>query len=497
MARGGSNSAGYIFISSLSSKFILIVGGIILARILPVEDFGYLLTLNIIFGFISLFSISGYEFYFIQNRDYKGNDEMILLRQVFNLRFIQSTILFFITNCIALYQYYYGDMVLGILLAVTSLLFLIQLISKPEETLLSKKLEYKTLSISAILRDIISSITKVLCAIIGLGAISFGVGNVIGTFFYSIFIKKKHNLHLFKKVGFRQAIEPYTKIRKFGFHLFLNTAGGFLTKQVDKIFIATYFDKSEQGFYQFSNTYAAYPFNTLITPQNNMVLSLMSKHRDQPNYLIALFNKFGVVSGLTIFPFFIFIFMSSPEIFEALVGAKWLEAVPLFRIFLIYYFIKIMFYPSNGILTSFGRPDIKARVTISTFIVSIPLLLYISVNNYDIVFYGLVFIILSILSDLVCTVIGLHLMKESLYNFLVVRVKYLFPSAVLALLFLIIDTFFQLHALPKTMIALTITLLVIYFSLIVYSRVFMESFEIFIKNKRINSLMKKFIWYKK
>ncbi len=494
---GGSSSAGYIFIASILSKGILIIGGIVLARILPVEDFGYLLTLSIIFGFINLFSISGYEFYFIQNRDHSDDDELILLRQVFNLRCIQSVLLFIITNFVAFYQYKYGDQILGMLLSITSLLFIVSLISKPEETYLSKKLEYKTISYSTVIKDIVGSISKVVFALFGFGALSFGIGNVLGSTSYSLFIKFKHNLQILKKVNYRETIEPYTKIRKFGFHLFLNTAGSFLTKQVDKIFIISYFDKNDQGFYQFANSYAAYPFNTFIAPQNSMVLSLMSKHRQQSNYLINLFNKFGIVSSLIIFPLFYFLFYNSPEIFKVLVGSKWLDAVPLFRIFLIYYFIKIVFYPTNGILTSFGRPDVKAKVTIGTFLVSIPLLLYISINSFDIVYYALVFIILSIFSDLICTFFGFQLMKESLYKFIVLRFKYLFPSMVLAVLLFLFDKLLVLSELSKSIAALILTCLIIYLSLVLYAKIFIEAFELFVKNKRINSSLARIIFYKK
>ena len=380
--KGGAVSAKYILVSNLCSKLFLLISNIILARILDVEDFGYLLTLNIVFGFLNLFSISGYEFYFIQNKKYSGETELNLLRQVFNLRILQSVMLFIITNLLAGYCYYYYDYILGQLLFITSFIFLVSLIAKPEEAFLTKNLDYKVISISRFIRDFSNGITQIIFALLGAGALSFSLGNVIGNLSYNLNIKLKENIDLFSKTNFRVKTESYSKIRIFGFHLFLNTAGSYFTKQVDKIFVATFFDKSGQGNYQFGHNQAGYSFNAFISPQNNMVLSLMTNHKDNVSYLMKLFNSYGFVVGNLLLPFIILLYIIADEIIPMIFGVKWIDAILYFRIFTIYYVIKILFYPGNGILTSIGRPDIKARITVSSFIISLPILIYIAYAKF-------------------------------------------------------------------------------------------------------------------
>jgi len=118
-----------------------------------------LLILNIIFGFINLFSISGYEFFYIHSKKFSGPESLQLLRQVYNLRVVQAFVLFISTNGLAAYCHFYRDPVLAKLLVITSFLFLISLISKAEETKLTKDLNYKVISISRFVGDLFASIS--------------------------------------------------------------------------------------------------------------------------------------------------------------------------------------------------------------------------------------------------------------------------------------------------------------------------------------------------
>ncbi len=488
--RGGASSAKYIFISNIFSKFVLVISSVLLARILDVEDFGYLLTLNIIFGFIKLFSISGYEFYFIQNRDHEGKEELQLLRQVFNLRILQSTLLFLITNGVALYFFLWNDPMIGQLLSITSFLFLIGLLAKPEETFLSKSLDYKTISIAGFSQSLAGSISKVIFALLGAGALAFSFGTVIGNLIFNVIIKIKHNLGLLKNTFFKSSIEPYSKIRRFGFHLFLNTSGGFFTKQVDKLFVATFFDRSTQGVYQFANNYAGYPFNALIAPQNSMVLSLMAKNREDTTYLLNLFHHYGRIAALVLCPFILYVYIFAHDLILFIFGTKWQEAVVLFRVFIIYYFIKIILYPTNGILTSLGRPDLKAKITIFSFLISLPILAFLSYNKFDITFYALVFIGVASISDFLCTWYGFKLLNKPVIFFLKKRTGALIPLVCLILLLGGLLQFNQYEAL-NMFLGFGITALFTY--LIIYIRLesFIESLSVFVKNEKLISFFSK------
>lgn len=423
---GGASASKYIFLSNILSKLILIISGVFLSRILPVEDFSYLLVLNMGFGFINLFSISGYEFYYIHNNKFGGADNLQLLRQVFNLRIIQSLLLFFVTNAVAIVAYFYGDPLLGKLFAISSFLFIIGLISKPEETKLSKDLNYKVISIAGFIRDLLASISKVVFALAGLGPLTFSLGNIVGNFFYSAIIKFKANLKLLRHTG-NSTVVPYKDIQKFGFQLFLNGAGGFFTKQIDKLFVASFFEKTDQGLYEFSHKYASYAFNATISPQSGMVLSLMSKHRDSPEYLLKLFRHYGILVSVSLIPFTFFVFLVAEELIPMIFGVKWMGAVDLFRVFIVYYFLKVFFYPANGLLTSFGMPEVKARITIISALFLIPILGLLTWLEVSILYYSFAFILISSMTDFICMQKGFKLLSYSSLTFIMSRLAFLAP----------------------------------------------------------------------
>ncbi|WP_235299283.1 oligosaccharide flippase family protein [Portibacter marinus] len=486
--KGGAISARYIFISNILSKIVLFFGSIILARVLSVEDFGYLLTLNILFGFINLFSISGYEFYFIQNKDYQGDQEMVLLRQVFNLRIIQSILLFIITNGIAFYIWIYNDPVLAKLLSISSFLFLIALISKPEEAQLSKSLDFKRISISRFARDVGAALSKIGFAFAGLGPLTFSYGNLVGNTVYSLMIKAKHNLSLLRKTTFADKVEEYSKIRKFGFNLFLNTSGSYFTKQVDKFFVASYFDKNVQGNYQFANNYASYTFNAVIAPQTSMVLSLMAKNREHTQYLLKLFKYYGVVAIFLLCPVILYVIIFAKQLIPLVFGSKWEGAVFLFQIFSIYYLLKVVLYPTNGILTSMGRPDIKARITIISFVITIPILIYVSFMGYQIATYAIIFVTISTISDGLCAYRGFQLMQASYFRFLGDRLVLFSRHIALIVVLTLILTVCTINYL-SLILGLLATVISTYLILFFNYEAFSISLQTFIKEKRILRLL--------
>mgnify|MGYP000185406516 FL=1 len=277
---GGAESARYIFVFNILSKVVLFGGGIFIARLLTVDDFGYYLTLSIIFGFIRLFTVSGYEFYYIQNEEEDQSKKLQLLRHVFKLRMYQSLIMFVVCLIIGVLVYLYNDEILGELLLLSAFLFPISLISKPEETYLSKAINFKGISKAKFLNDTSNSLAKVIAAFLGFGPFTFVIGNLVGTTAYNVYLKFNYNIHLFKeKLAISESVNT-KRIHSFAFNIFLNNSGSYIKNQLDKLFVASIFNNQDKGIYQFGSSYGGYLFKATITPQTPMVLALMAKNKN-------------------------------------------------------------------------------------------------------------------------------------------------------------------------------------------------------------------------
>lgn len=421
---GAKMSVIYNFSGSILSKIITIATSILLARILFPEDYGYLVIAFIFEGFFGLFSISGFETYYIQKRDVKNTDEdMYILGVCWKLRLRQSIILFLIQIFVSVLLYIYRDPILGKMIFTLSFLHVLNIIGRPREAYASKLLNFKPIAQSNALSDIVTSLTKIIFALLGFGPLSFVFGQVLGAVSKGMFIVMKVKINI---KSIKDSILS-KEVMRFGRSVFFNSAGAYLMQQTDRIFITSYYPLAASGIYQFSKNQGAWLNNFILYPQNSLAMSYLSKKKDNPIELMAKLKSAGNLIGGFVTPIFILIFIYADWFILSVFGIKWIEAAPIMRVFLFYYYFQFIMYPTNGILTALGKPEIKAKISWSLFIIIALALLLISYYQISIIWYALTFVISYTILDIVIGWKGVNLLGYSYLEFIAARfTSYLF-----------------------------------------------------------------------
>ena len=414
--RSARKAAQYLFFGGIASKTVTFFGAIATARILSPEDYGYNLSITIVAGFLGILSFNGFETYFVQKRDIQPSEEKKILGNVFFLRIIQNLILFGLHLILATYLHR-GDPVLGNMLYITSLVHLFGIIGKPSEAVLAKEFNFKPVVKSNLLRDILGVATRLSCALAGLGAYSFAIALVVGNMIRQVFLFVSNKT----KARIQAEMKIVKPIFSFGGAVILGSLGNFVKTYSDKVILASFYPKAQVGLFDFARVQSDVVNTYLLYPQNGLVLSYLSKHKSSKEKIDNLFDSIGVVVSFVFFPIFMAFYFCMDFLVPFVFGEEWTQAIPFFKVFIIYGAHVSIVYPSQGILTSLGKPQIKTKITIGFTLISILALCFIAYYGYDLIYFAITYLVMSIVSDQVLLFVSLKRIGYSIKTFFKTR----------------------------------------------------------------------------
>lgn len=458
-----ASSGKYLVWANLVSKVFVFIGSILLARILFPEDYGYLLIAALFDGFFNLFSISGFETYYIQQRDLSDAEDEDLLAACFWLRLRQSVILFFVQLLLGVGLWLFRDPILGQMIGILSFQHLLNIIGRPNEAYLSKNLRFRPIAISNFIRDVLSPGLKMVFALTGFGPLSFVLGQVIAIV--------PRELYLRRSIGVRPRIlrkhEEFKNIMPFARAVFLNTSGAYLTSQADAAIVSAFYPKALVGFYNFSKKQAGLPYNLFLGPLNPLILSYISKFKFEQKKLLLKFDSVGFLLMLIVLPIFIYGLVDIESLIAFVFGEKWLESAGLVRVFLLYFCYQFISYPSGFLPTSLGKPGIKARISYICFAFLIVALLMLARAGAELIYYAWTYVLIYFIKDFWVGLVGFRILGQSTYSgFIMTRIRYihfLIIALLISLLLLQTDFNVAVRVLIFLSVQYTITLTMVKF----------------------------------
>jgi PST family polysaccharide transporter len=177
------------FTSKFGRQFILIIINIILARILSPKEFGLIAMISPIIGFANLFAELGLSAALVQQSDIKQDQ----LSSVFWFNFSAGVFLCILFILVApLIAKFYNEPILIPMTMILSSNFLLSSFNIVQNTLLTKDLNFRLLSIIEISAVGISGIIAVVMAVSGYGVWSLVAQSIILSFITAVLLWKMH-----------------------------------------------------------------------------------------------------------------------------------------------------------------------------------------------------------------------------------------------------------------------------------------------------------------
>lgn len=370
------SGVGWSAADALLSQGVTFLVGLVLARLLSPSEYGLIGICTIFITVLTGIVDSGFSNALIRKTDTTNDD----YNTMFFTNLVISILLFFFLFLSAPWiSHFFEREELTSLVRVTGLIVIIQAFSLVQNTILTKKLDFKTKTKASLISSLLSGIIGIVMALTGFGVWALVGQQISRQLLYSIC------LWFFNKwlPSFRFNTKSFRYMWGFGWKLMLSGLLNNIWNQLYQVVVGKYYSPETLGQYTRSKEYAGIFSLNLTNIVQRVTYPALAEVQDNKERMVAAYRK---VISTTMFVTAICMIslgaVAEPLIY-CLIGPKWEQAA----IFLPLICISMSMYPLHAInlnmLQVQGRSDIFLILEIVKKIIAIgPICLGIFVNIY-------------------------------------------------------------------------------------------------------------------
>jgi len=335
-------------VGSQALIFMLRLSGlVVLARLLEPADFGLVAMVTAFTGIINRFNDFGLSTVTVQR-------PAITSAQVSSLFWLNILIgsFFFVVSISGaplLAAFYKEPRLIGVATALAAG-FILTALGVQHSALLQRQMRFVTLAIIDISSLVVSITTGISLAMIG-----YGYWALVGMAIMLPAFSTGCLWYAAKWIPSKPSWEPgMPAMIRFGGTVTLNSIIVYIAYNADKILLGRYWGPGVLGFYERAYQLINIPADNLNSAIGGVAFPALAKLQDDPDRLKSYFLKgYSLVLGLS-FPITAACALYAEEIIYIFLGAKWLDAVPIFRMLSPIVFICAMINPLSWLLFSVG-----------------------------------------------------------------------------------------------------------------------------------------------
>jgi len=355
--RGGS----WVFALSASSNLFQFIKTIILARVLLPADFGLFGVALLALSVLDTFSQTGVRQALIQKKD-RARDFLNTAWTIDVVRGIVIALLFFFAAPY-IASFFKVTGATNILRAVGLSLVLTNL-TNITVIYFDKELEFKKYFNYQFLGTIFDVLVSIVAVLILKNVWALVLGLLAGTIVRLImsFVIDPYRPKLELK------LEKAKELWKFGRWVLSYNALILLITQGDDIFVGKFLGAVSLGFYQMAYRISNMPATEVAHVIAQVTFPAYAKLQDDIPHLRKAYLRVLKATVILAFPVAGLIFVLAPDFTRLFLGAKWLAAVPLMQILVIFGVTRAVNATTGPIFQAVGKPKILAWVSLAQLI---------------------------------------------------------------------------------------------------------------------------------
>jgi len=378
-------------IATVYCMIVQIVRLSILTRLLEKSDFGLIAIAMMVIAFTDIFSEVGSTIAII----HKQNITKLQYSSVFWFNIILSVVIYAILRFLTpLAAELYHESILNVIIPILGLQILINAFGKMFQTIKTKNLEFKFISLVKIFAATIGFIVTVLLALWGYGIFSLVYGQLLQIFLTQAIycITGLRSTRISFKIDLR-LIKDFIKI---GLYRVGSQFFDFLASKIDIFLIGRFWGMDDLGLYNLAKELIIKPFTIIYSVINNVASAAFAKIQENLNLVRKNYCKLlNLISSATIVIYALIFIMAEP-IVDIMYSSRYEEVVLLLRI-LAFYGFECSVSALGGVLQiAYGRTDIGFAWTLVRIAASVVVILVATSFSIYGVAYGQLF--LSIIS---------------------------------------------------------------------------------------------------
>lgn len=367
---------GWSFADSMLGQGITFLVGLVLARLLSPDEYG---LIGIITIFITIFNFivdSGFTNALIRKNDATDND----YNTMFIVNMCVSIVLFGLMYIGApLVAEFFQRPELTDLCRVMGIVVIINALSLVQNTILTKRLDFKTRTKASFISSVTSGVVGIAMAYSGYGVWALVgqqiVKQLLNTLLLWLYI------HWIPKFTF--SVSSFREMWGFGWKLLVSGIIDQAWSQIYQVVIGKCYTPATLGQYTRAQQFGAICSSNLTAIVQRVSYPALSKLQDDRQRLKLGYQKVIKTTMLVTFTLMLGLAGCAKSLIVVLIGEQWLECVPYLQIMTFY----MMLYPLHALnlnmLQVQGRSDLFLRLEIIKKCIAVgPILLGVFVNIY-------------------------------------------------------------------------------------------------------------------
>lgn len=344
-------------LESIGARGVQLIIGIVLARLLLPEQFGLIGMLTIFMALAQSFLDSGFGAALIQKRDATQNDICSIFYFNIVVGLAAAGLLCIVAPWIAAF---YNQPILTPLTRALSLTIVINSFALVQNTLLTRQINFKTLTKISLIGSALSGIIGISLAASGFGVWSLVIQQISSTLFQTIFL-------WFFNTWRPALVFSLNSLREmFGFGSRV-LASGLLNKIFDNIYlvvIGKLFSATDLGFFTRAQKLEELPSCTLSWMVGRVTFPVFSSIQDDHARLKRGLKKALSALVLANFPLMLGIVIIARPLVLVLLTEKWAPCIPYLRLLCVVGLLFPLNWFNTNVLFAMGRSDLCLRLEI-------------------------------------------------------------------------------------------------------------------------------------
>lgn len=342
---------GWSAIDNVVQYVVSFVVSIILARLLSPDDYGLIGIIAIFTALCTALINGGFGSALIRKRDANDDD----YNTVFIVNLVVSLILYAIIYLASpLIARFFGREELIILTRVSSLGIVIGALAIVQQTILTKRIDFKTQTKITLVASIASGIIGVAMAFTGFGVWSLVAQSLSSTFLRTLLLWLLNRW----KPSFSFSLDSFRNLFGFGWKLMLSSVLNTIWIELYQVVVGKFYSPSTLGQYTRAKQFAQIFSSNLTTVVQRVTYPVLSDMQDNKERMISGYRHIiKITMFITAVSMFSLGAVSAPLLY-CLIGEKWMEAATYLPLIC----LSMSLYPLNAInlnmLQVQGRSDV-------------------------------------------------------------------------------------------------------------------------------------------
>jgi teichuronic acid exporter len=370
-------------LESLFSQGMGIIFGIILARMLSVGEFGLIGMITVFISVAQVFVDSGLSQSLVRKQNCTSLDYSTIFWINISVGLFAYVVIWIVAPFIA---DFYGKPELISLTRVTSLAIIIGSVTLIQQTILTKYVDFKTITKSSASGTLISGVVSLLLAYYGYGVWSLVWRTIVNQVVRSA-IMWNHN-RWWPKLYFNKSI--FKEHFAFGSNILLISLIAALYKNFYNLIIGRNYSDVVLGYFTNADQYSTMPSSTISSVTNKVSYPVLSEMQNDDLRLKANISKLITTVMYISFIIMFGLAVVAKPLFAIVLGEKWLPSVVMFQTLCIAYAITPMHIINHNIMKIKGRSDLFLRTEIIKYIIFTPLLILGVIYGITVLIAGIV-----------------------------------------------------------------------------------------------------------